>query len=297
MKLLKGIALVVLVGCTSTGDPTSPPSDSGAADSDSATTETTPPTDEPTEENTSEDEPSVPDEPIVITPPIVDSPALPNLPSCLDGDHPSGCAALPDEPYIEDWECPEGWLPTPAGYGLNFNVCEPDEENFMPACPEGEWPVDIPEGNVIYVDDDAPIPSIEEFSGFGYGFDPTTALREIAIAHQVAPYYLDQGFPIEAIVVAKGTYTGFQDTLGIPILGACAAETIVANDQQVTDFTLFQQTDGSFVQNMTFVGEGNAVDDNNGIMVSDAQVTLKNVILEGIPIYTNTFVQTQQDSR
>ena len=39
----------------------------------------------------------------------MDQAAPPELPECLQGDSPVGCAALPEAPIFSDWECPEGW--------------------------------------------------------------------------------------------------------------------------------------------------------------------------------------------
>ncbi|MBI5528412.1 MAG: right-handed parallel beta-helix repeat-containing protein [Deltaproteobacteria bacterium] len=78
------------------------------------------------------------------------APQPPQLPECLQGEEPPGCAELP---RFSDWACPEGWVPTPAFTDENgvenppegvaqFNICYPPE-NWNPVkleswvCPAG----------------------------------------------------------------------------------------------------------------------------------------------------------------
>lgn len=66
--------------------------------------------------------------------PEIVEPAAPDLPPCLQGDSPAGCAAVPQ---LESWTCPIGWSSQQLGEGepWQHSICAPPE---LPECPDAQ---------------------------------------------------------------------------------------------------------------------------------------------------------------
>ena len=258
-RLLALFSLLLLAACTSapeqedTQPSTDVPSDENttnpsepADDADSTGDEDTPEDNSDNSDDNTDNNDDNTDTPVdepeleIDFPPAPENPAEPNLPACLLGAEPVGCAAPPEPIVIEADECPLGWeLSTPEDADVPA-MCMPSAENN---CPAGEWPeIALPEYCVgvnagdtispgavinIYIDDDAPIGS----DGFptGNGLCPTHAVPSISAGFYLAEFFeTNYGLTTANIVLAKGLYADpITNDLGANVIGACSAETRV----------------------------------------------------------------------
>ena len=251
-RLLALVSLLLLAACTATTEQedTQP---STEVPGDENTTNPSEPADEDKPEDNSDNNTGTPvDEPEleIDFPPAPENPAEPNLPECLLGAEPAGCAAPPEPIVITAEECPEGWeLSSPEDADVPA-MCVISSENN---CPAGEWPeialpdycVGVNAGDTIspgaviniYIDDDAPIGP----DGYptGNGLCPTHAVPSLGAANYLVGYYLENyGLITEKIVLAKGLYTTpiLAELNGgnFSLAGACSAETrLFAGDNEI----------------------------------------------------------------
>ena len=75
-------------------------------------------------------------------------PEPPRLPSCLQGDDPPGCAALP---ALADWPCPEGWEAAPAFVDEEGRENPPEGMEQTSICVPPDPPRECPEGTMPWV--------------------------------------------------------------------------------------------------------------------------------------------------
>lgn len=262
---------------TDSSDPTSAEPDPSDASSTDAPADPSDSTDTP--------EPEVPQlEPIDYEHPEIESPMEPNLPACLAGESPLGCAELPVAPTLPAWDCPAGWSAVDKGSVTPYSICEPNEDDMMPACPAGTWPEGAwanycdDSGDTsqiaIYVDDDAPV----DVNGMatGHGLCPSLPLTSIDVAIETAQYYQDTfGVEVQAILVAKGTYSNFINNAGVRVIGACADETVLINDQADAEYFMFATPLPTSLENVTVQGT------ESGIIVYGSDTRFENVVVDG----------------
>lgn len=185
---------------------------------------------------------------------VEEMPWQPLLPDCLTGDHPPGCAALPN---LVDWVCPEGWLSEPIEVveGIEVDACRPPprvscegsfaqfsgdttcqriglecpsdgarfhDESVLTALSEFEAP------SFVYVDGQAS--EADADGSLGHPF--TTIGAALLVLPNVA-----------IVAIAPGTYDG-QVTVdsslpsgeSLAIIGACPAQTVLSAPSSVAVF-------------------------------------------------------------
>jgi hypothetical protein len=163
----------------------------------------------------------------------------PELPACLQGQAPAGCAEQPSPPILADWECPAGWLDAPGFTNEDgdeqvpdevapFRACAPPDRVVCPtgafqrtgevachavgeACPAGDFPDGLPATNVIYVLEGAS-------GGDGTQANPFGTLAEAYVAASDGA----------TIAIGKGTYPeALSIDRALTLWGACASEVLI----------------------------------------------------------------------
>ncbi len=196
----------------------------------------------------------------------------PELPECLQGENPPGCAELP---RMKDWDCPDGWNSVPAFVDENgeenvpegmeqYTICEPP--SLPEDCPDGFMPqlgssecVHIgdtcPEGDFPVIPDE--IMGIRIYVKAGSNGDGSSSL------------------PFGTIHDALATASGGE----VIVLGAGRYEEIV---EPSVDVTLW----GSCVENTVIDAPGPYVGlEGGGIMVRDgARLSLRNLSVMGMQV-------------
>jgi ribosomal protein S9 len=199
-----------------------------------------------------------------------DGVAGPQLPACMQGDNPPGCAA---PVQMKDWDCPDGWVPELLGEGETwaYSICKPPD---VPQCADGEvaWLGETachPIGTVCPTDDfldEATIKSLAPtFTGKIWYVKPggtgdgskTSPLGTIMDAHAKAAAQ-------DIIALSVGTHNeaGAADpaltvTKAVAIVGACVGGTTVAapsaDDTLVT--IRLKGTGGALLGNLRVTGK------------------------------------------
>ena len=164
---------------------------------------------------------------------------LPRLPECLQGDNPPGCAELP---RMQDWDCPDGWNSVPAFVdeegnenvpdGMEqYTICEPPE--LPETCPEGFMPL-LGNSDCVHIGDPCPLgdfPTVPEeipgnriyvktgtIGGDGSIGSPFTIINEaLAVASNG-----------DVIVIAEGHYEeALEPQVDVTLFGACVEKVTI----------------------------------------------------------------------
>ena len=164
---------------------------------------------------------------------------LPRLPECLQGDNPRGCAEMP---RMQDWDCPSGWNSVPAFVDedgvenvpegmAQYTICEPPE--LPESCPEGFMP-QLGSSDCVHIGDPCPVgdfPTVpNEITGdriyvkagsLGGDGDIASPFGNINDA-------LASASSGDVIVIAEGRYKGtVEPQVDITLFGACVEKVII----------------------------------------------------------------------
>jgi len=228
--------------------------------------------------------------------PTPQPPALPELPECLQGDHPPGCAELS---RLVDWPCPDGWRTEPifvdaAGNedtpdGLEANtLCRPPEP--ASECPDG-WMPWLAEGGCLEIGDPCPEGEFPQVPDRVQG--PRRYVRPGAKRGDGSPS-APFGSLLEAqdrspagsvLVLAAGRYDGpVIVERDLTLWGACASRVEVVGPEPDEDYLLAAvlavRTARLVVRNLTLTGPW------TGAAVRGARAKLT---LEGVRVSRATY--------
>ena len=186
----------------------------------------------------------------------------------------------PEEPALPtfaNWElpdCPAGTLPR-----LGEDGCHA----IGRACPEGDWPEDLPsDASLLYV----------QVGGAGDGLSPESPMGSIQAA-------LDAALPQSWIILAKGTYNeAVVSSRDVNIRGACATETLInpefSDTEQALLDSLSLELAEDFVAGVRVEGTGDRRFEDLGFQSNAIGISVVNLVgtltLKGIWVHDSVLL-------
>jgi hypothetical protein len=243
---------------------------------------------------------------------VISPPAGPVLPSCLQGDNPSGCAVPPElpaclqgdepagcaePPHMQDWSCPPGWSKASEGAGATWEYQRCEAPPPPPECPDGEVAVlddsachavglACPAGDFL---DEASIHGLASgyagkilyvkpgsLAGDGSIGSPFGSVGEAIAAAQAG----------DIVALAKATHTGSVElNTAIALVGACAGQTLVAapSPDENAATIVIDGAGGALVANLTVSGARRGIWAQAGAALSSiVEVEVKASMRQGV---------------
>ena len=213
---------------------------------------------------------------------------LPELPECLQGDNPTGCAALP---VLESWECPDNWNAMPGFTDENgvenppegmeqFTYCIPPEPPAQ--CPVNMMPL-LGQTDCVHIGDACPdgtFPNLPEgtagsvlhvltgSSGGDGSYDAPFGTIGEAVAIAVDG---------DVVLIGEGLYQEHVKPLtNISLIGACVDRVTIESTGEHDKNLASVIADGTMltVKNLTLKGTqiGLLVDNQSNINASNLQI-------------------------